>query len=88
MKDLLVQQRLLKALKGQKPESMTTDGWEKLDVRAVSTIHLYLAFEIKYSILNERFPQTLWQKLKNIYMLKFLTNRLFLNEQLYGLKMS
>ena len=52
----MVQQRLLKALKGEKPESMMTDEWEELKARAVNTIRLYLASEIKYSTLNEKIP--------------------------------
>ena len=59
MKDLLVQQGLLKALKGEKPERMTINEWEELEARAVSTISLCLASEIKYSVLNEKSPSAL-----------------------------
>ena len=55
----MVQQRLLKALKEEKIESMTTDEWEELKARAVNTIRLYLAFEIKYSALHEKSPSAL-----------------------------
>ena len=88
LKDLLVQQGLLKVLKGEKPKSMTTDEWEELEVRVVSTIYLYLASAIKYSVLNKKCPFGLWHKLGKIYMSKSLTNRLYLKKQLYGLKMS
>ena len=54
-----MQQRLLKALKGEKPESMTTDEWEELKARVVNTIRLWLASEIKYSALNEKSPSVL-----------------------------
>uniref|UniRef100_A0A2N9HZR4 CCHC-type domain-containing protein n=1 Tax=Fagus sylvatica TaxID=28930 RepID=A0A2N9HZR4_FAGSY len=44
VKDLLVQQGLVKALYGKtkKPEKMTDDEWEELDMKAVSTIRLLL----------------------------------------------
>jgi len=43
MKDLLVQQSLVKALYGKtkKPEKMTDDKWEELEMRALSIIRLY-----------------------------------------------
>ena len=88
MKDILVQQGLFKVLTGEKPKSMTTDEWEELAMRVVSTIRLCLASEIKYSVLNEKSPSVLWQKLEKIYMLKSLTNRLYLKKKLYGLKIS
>ena len=87
-KDVLVQQGLLKALQGKKPESMAADEWEELEAKAVSTIRLSLAPEIKYSVLNEKSPSALWAKLEKIYMSNSLTNRLYLKKQLYGLKMS
>uniref|UniRef100_A0A2N9EGT6 CCHC-type domain-containing protein n=1 Tax=Fagus sylvatica TaxID=28930 RepID=A0A2N9EGT6_FAGSY len=48
VKDLLVQQGLVKALYGKtkKPEKMTDDEWEELDMKAVSTIRLLLADEV------------------------------------------
>ncbi|KAK2988823.1 hypothetical protein RJ640_022534 [Escallonia rubra] len=38
VKDILVQQGLLKPLLGNKPESMDYDDWEELQAKAVSTI--------------------------------------------------
>ncbi|KAK2988324.1 hypothetical protein RJ640_000311 [Escallonia rubra] len=38
VKDILVQQGLLKPLLGNKPESMDQDDWEELQVKTVSTI--------------------------------------------------
>ncbi|KAK2968561.1 hypothetical protein RJ640_006752, partial [Escallonia rubra] len=38
VKDILVQQGLLKPLLGNKPESMDQDDWEELQAKAVSTI--------------------------------------------------
>jgi hypothetical protein len=55
VKDLLVQQGLVKALYGKtkKPEKMTDDEWEELDMKAVSTIRLLLADEVMYDVVEE-----------------------------------
>ncbi|KAK2978726.1 hypothetical protein RJ640_015257 [Escallonia rubra] len=54
VKDILVQQGLLKPLLGNKPESMDQDDWEELQAKAVSTIRLNLAPKVKYQMLNSR----------------------------------
>jgi hypothetical protein len=53
--DLLVQQGLVKALYGKtkKPEKMTDEEWEELDMKAVSTIRLLLADEVMYDVMEE-----------------------------------
>ena len=66
---------------------MADEEWEDLEIRAISTIRLSLTFEIKYSVLNEKSCSDLWEKLKKLYMSKSLTNRLYLNKQLFELKM-
>ncbi|KAK2992130.1 hypothetical protein RJ640_019386 [Escallonia rubra] len=43
VKDILMQQGLLKFLQGNKPESMDQDDWEELHAKVVSTIRLNLA---------------------------------------------
>ena len=50
-------------------------------------IRLALALEIKHNMLKETTPKALWEKLKNIYALKSLTNHLCLKIELYQLKM-
>ena len=54
---------------------MRDEEWEELETRVISTIHLSLALEIKYSVLNEKSPSDLWKKLerKKNYMSKSLT---------------
>ena len=59
-----MQQELLRALQGKKTLSMIDEDWEELESRMVSSIHLSLAFEIKYSVLDEKSPYDLWEKLK------------------------
>ena len=89
VKDILMQWGLIKALNGkeEKPEKMTNEEREELDMKVVSMIHLCLALEIKYNVLIETFSIDLWKKLKNMYMLKSPTYRLFSKKELYQLKM-
>uniref|UniRef100_A0A2N9IB18 CCHC-type domain-containing protein n=1 Tax=Fagus sylvatica TaxID=28930 RepID=A0A2N9IB18_FAGSY len=89
VKDLLVQQGLVKALYGKtkKPEKMTDDEWEELDMKAVSTIRLLLADEVMYDVMEENSTAGIWLNLEKRYMSKSLTNKLHLKQKLYGLKM-
>ena len=59
MKDVLVQQGLLKPLQEKNLENMSDENWEELKVRAVSTIRLSLVPELKYSVMNEKSPSKL-----------------------------
>uniref|UniRef100_A0A2N9EUJ4 CCHC-type domain-containing protein n=1 Tax=Fagus sylvatica TaxID=28930 RepID=A0A2N9EUJ4_FAGSY len=90
VKDLLVQQGLVKALYGKtkKPEKMTDDEWEELDMKAVSTIRLLLADEVMYDVMEENSTAGIWLNLEKRYMSKSLTNKLHLKQNLYGLKMT
>uniref|UniRef100_A0A2N9I9J1 Integrase catalytic domain-containing protein n=1 Tax=Fagus sylvatica TaxID=28930 RepID=A0A2N9I9J1_FAGSY len=90
VKDLLVQQGLVKALYGKtkKPEKMTDDEWEELDMKAVSTIRLLLADEVMYDVMEENSTAGIWLNLEKRYMSKSLTNKLHLKQKLYGLKIT
>uniref|UniRef100_A0A2N9EPJ3 CCHC-type domain-containing protein n=1 Tax=Fagus sylvatica TaxID=28930 RepID=A0A2N9EPJ3_FAGSY len=90
VKDLLVQQGLVKALYGKtkKPEKMTDDEWEELDMKTVSTIRLLLADEVMYDVMEENSTAGIWLNLEKRYMSKSLTNKLHLKQKLYGLKMT
>jgi hypothetical protein len=90
VKDLLVQQGLVKALYGKtkKPEKMTDDEWEELDMKAVSTIRLLLADEVMYDVMEENLTAGIWLNLEKRYMSKSLTNKLHLKQKFYGLKMT
>uniref|UniRef100_A0A2N9IUP8 CCHC-type domain-containing protein n=1 Tax=Fagus sylvatica TaxID=28930 RepID=A0A2N9IUP8_FAGSY len=90
VKDLLVQQGLVKALYGKtkKPEKMTDDEWEELYMKAVSTIRLLLADEVMYDVMEENSTTGIWLNLEKRYMSKSLTNKLHLKQKLYGLKMT
>jgi hypothetical protein len=90
VKDLLMQQGLVKALyrKIKKPEKMTDDEWEELDMKAVSIIRLLLANEVMYDVMEGNSTTGIWLNLEKRYMSKSLTNKLHLKQKLYGLKMA
>ena len=90
VKDLLVQQGLVKALygKARKPEMLTDDEWEELNMKAVSTIQLCLADELMYDVMDDVSIVAIWLKLESRYMSKSLINKLKLKQKLYELKMA
>jgi len=85
IEDLLVQRGLDQTLENESLTSIKEIEWTKIQRRVVSTIWLVLAPEIKYSVLKETTPKTLWKKLENIYASKSLINRLYLKMELYQL---
>ena len=87
IQDLLVQQGLDQVLEDERPASVNEIEWTKIQRKAVSTIRLALAPEIRHNVLKEITPKALWEKLKNIYASKSLTNHLCLKMELYQLKM-
>jgi len=58
-----------------------------MDLKAASTIQLYLADEVMYNIMGEEMATGLWLRLEILYITKSLTNKLYLKKQLYGLRM-
>ncbi|KAL5154734.1 Retrovirus-related Pol polyprotein from transposon TNT 1-94 [Glycine soja] len=87
IQDLSVQQGLNQALEDERPNSVNEIEWTKIQRRAMSIIRLALTPEIKHNILKQTTPKALWEKLKNIYASKSLTNHLCLKMELYQLKM-
>jgi len=67
---------------------MSSDDWDELQMKAVSTIRLCLADEVMYHVLGDESPAGVWTKLESRYMSKSLTNKLFLKQKLFGLKMA
>ena len=88
VKDLLVQQGMVKALLEEKPESMEKTEWKELEAKAVATIRLCLSDDVMYHVMDEDSPAEVWKKLESRYMSKSLTNKLYLKQKLYGLKMA
>ena len=87
VKDLLSQQGLLKTIKSQKPTKIKDEDWVDLQERAAGTIRLCLIDEIMYHVISLSFPDEIWKKLEPQFMSKTLTNKLYLKQRLYGLKM-
>ena len=88
VKDLLVQQGMVKALYGKQPEGMNNMDWKDLEAKAAATIRLCLADDVMYHVMDKESPAAIWLKLESRYMSKSLTNKLYLKQKLYGLKMA
>jgi hypothetical protein len=65
-----VQQGMVKALYGTKPEGMTDIDWKELEAKAVTTIRLCLGDDVMYHVMDEEFSAVVWLKLENRYMSK------------------
>ena len=79
---------MVKALYGKQPKGMNDMDWKDLEMKVVSTIRLCLADDVMYHVMAEESPATIWLKLESRYMSKSLTNKLYLKQKLYGLKMA
>ena len=77
---------MIKTLYGSKPEGMTDIDWKELEAKAVTTIQLCQGDDMMYHAMDEESPTAVWLKLGSRYMSKLLTNKLYLKQQLYGLK--
>jgi hypothetical protein len=86
MRALLQQEVLAKILDGEVP-STSTEEMKEFDEKAYSTILLSLSDGVLREATDEETAAGLWKKLENQYMKKSLTNRLYLKQRLYTLKM-
>jgi hypothetical protein len=86
-KDLLVQQGMVKALYGTKPDDMSNIDWKELEVKAVATIWLCLGDDVMYHGMDKESLAAVWLKLEIRYMSKSLMNTIYLKQRLYSLKM-
>ena len=87
IQDFLVQQGLDSALLDEKPIEMKESEWSTMQKKAVSTIRLALAPQIKITVVKETSPKKLWDILESKYASMTLTNRLMMKMDLYSLKM-
>ena len=69
MKGLFAQQGMVKAL---------------CETKAVVVIRLCLTDDVMYHVMDYESPARILLKLESRYMLKFLTNKLYLKQKLYG----
>jgi hypothetical protein len=88
VKNLLVHQGMVKALYVTKPEGMADIDWKELEANAVATIRLCLGDDVMYHVMDEKSSTVVWLKLESRYMSKSLTNKLYLKQRLYSLKMA
>ena len=77
-----MQQVLLKTLQRKltKPESMSNEDWEEMDLKATSPIQLCLVDEVMYNVLDKKMATRLWSMLETLYMMKSLSNKLYLDK--------
>jgi hypothetical protein len=87
MRALLRQQGLAKILDGKAPSTSSSEKSAELEEKAHSSILLSLSDGVLREVADEETAAGLWKKLENLYMKKSLTNRLFLKQRLYTLKM-
>ena len=77
----------LEGLQETKPAKVDNDAWEDMQVQAAATIWLCLADLVMYHVMDEDSPKEIWDKLASRYMSKSATNKLYLKQKFYGLKM-
>jgi len=88
MRALLAQQGLYMTLwKDKLPTTMKKDDQEELDIKALSAIQLCLSDEVLQEVVDEMTAIELWLRLESLYMTKSITNRLYLKQSLYTLRM-
>jgi hypothetical protein len=87
--DLIVQQGMVKALLGKAKQTatITDEDCDEIDARALSAICMCLATDVLFNIVAEKTTTHLWMNLEILYMMKSLTNMIFLKRQLYSLRM-
>jgi hypothetical protein len=66
---------------------MSDEIWEEMDEKTASAIHLNLGDEVIHNILEAKITEKIWKKLEGLYMRKNLTNKLYVNKQIYSLQM-
>ena len=82
VKALLVQQGLHMTLqeKSAKHVGTSDEDWEEINLKVASTIQLCLADEVMYNVMDEEITTGLWSKLEMLYMMKSLSNKLYLKK--------
>jgi len=84
---LLWQQGFAKILDGKVPSTSSTKEMKELEEKAHSAILLSLSDGVLREVVDEETAAKLWKKLESLYMKKSHTNRLYLKQRLYTLKM-
>ena len=90
MKDLLIQQKVHKALssKSKMPETKKEAQWEEMDETTASVIRLDLTDEVlNINVEDCITTDETWERLEKLYMANNLLNKLYLKKELYNLHM-
>ncbi|CAL8115733.1 unnamed protein product [Prunus armeniaca] len=87
MKNVMIQQDLDDALSGEKPTGMTDAKWTKVLKKAKSSIEIHLTRSVRSHITEKMTAQEAWEKLENVYMGKTVSNKLFLKDELFRLRL-
>ena len=89
VKDLLGQQGCLRTIKADstKPTKMDPEDWEEMKIKAAGTIRLCLSDQVLYHVIDLESPNEIWGKLEAQFLDKTAPNKLYLKQELYGLKM-
>jgi len=74
--------------KSAKPAGTSNKDWEEINLKTASTIQLCLTDEVMHNVMDEETVTGLWSKLETLYMTKSLSNKLYLKNQLYRLRMN
>ena len=70
----------------KKSSKMEDDKRNDIGFHVKMTIILCLSDEILYNVMNEERTAGLWCRLESLYMMKSLSNILFMKKQLYRLR--
>jgi len=87
MQALLKQQGLWAPLSNDSKGKSDDAEMDVMDKKAHSTIMLCLEDEVIIEVSRETTSVNLWKKLENLYMTKFLQNKLLLKRRLFALRM-
>ena len=79
----------LEALNKKKPAKVDDNKWDEMQVvlDTCATIRLCLSEQIMCHVMDKTSPKEIWDKLEEQLMSKTLTQKLYLKQKLYGLKM-
>ena len=89
MHALLVQNGLHKALMGKNTlsEKLSNEEKDELLEKAYGRIVLFLSDGVLRKVVQKKTAAGMWQKLENLYIMKSLTNCLYLKKRLFTLQM-
>ena len=89
MHAILVQQKCAKAIgdPSQFPEMMKSSDKQEMLENAYSLLILNLADNVPRQVDEEDSALKIWNKLESLYMVRSLSNKIYLKDQLFGFKM-